>query len=502
MKTPTQSWLKSIRHLFSRRRDPLAVRPRAKARLAVECLEDRVAPATFTVSLTTDTGPTNSTVTPLGPGTAGDLRNAIFPADQTPGTANVIDLTGVSGTITLKAMLPPIFTTGAGSLTINGPGAGNLTISGNNSFRPFFITQGTVSINGLTIANGLAKGGDAGNGGAGQGGGGAGLGGGLLTDGTTGATTVTLTNVTFNNDKAIGGTGGKTIFGVGGGGGGGGAGGNGVDDRGGGGGFLGNGGSSLANAGNGGGGGGAGGGTGGFGGGGGGSGAAGGAFGGNGVGGSGGGGAGLGGALFQRGGTLHLVNTTFTGNSTTEGSGGPGAGRGLAKAGALCINAGATADWTGSLTFSGNSATDAGAVNNNPQDNANLFGTLLAQTTTAAANASAVFRTANQNVMLSATVTSNAGVVNTGTVTFKVFNGASQVGASVTSGTVTAGAASATYVLPGNTTTASSPYPSSPPITPGATLKAALTARTHSRSVRRPRPPRPSTRWRTPALPT
>jgi hypothetical protein len=57
--------------------------------------------------LTTDTGPTNSTTTPLGPGTAGDLRNAIYQADQTPGTQNVIDLTGVSGTITLSAICHP-----------------------------------------------------------------------------------------------------------------------------------------------------------------------------------------------------------------------------------------------------------------------------------------------------------------------------------------------------------------------------------------------------------
>jgi hypothetical protein len=54
-------------------------------------------------------------------------------------------------------MLPPIFTTGAGSLTIVGPGQNDLTISGQNKFRPFFIVQGTVGIANLTIANGLAS---------------------------------------------------------------------------------------------------------------------------------------------------------------------------------------------------------------------------------------------------------------------------------------------------------------------------------------------------------
>lgn len=56
------------------------------------------------------------------------------------------------------------------------------------------------------------------------------------------------------------------------------------------------------------------------------------------------------------------------------------------------------------------------------------------------------------NVLLSATVApSGPGTVNEGTVTFAVFNGATQIGTSVTSGTVAAGAASATYVLPANT---------------------------------------------------
>src|SRR5262249_20098691 len=71
-------------------------------------------PATFVVNLTTDTGLTDGLVTPLGPGTPGDLRNAIFQADQSPDADNVIDLRGVSGTINLSAMLPPVFTTGDG----------------------------------------------------------------------------------------------------------------------------------------------------------------------------------------------------------------------------------------------------------------------------------------------------------------------------------------------------------------------------------------------------
>lgn len=203
-------------NFFRSRRSPRRVPAAPSFRPKLEMLDDRITPATFKVTLTTDTGLTDSLVTPLGPGTVGDLRNAIFQADQTPGTQNVIDLTGVSGTITLSAMLPPIFTTGSGSLLIVGSGTSNLTISGNGAVRPFFITSGTVGIANLTITKGLAQGGNGVDGG----GGGAGLGGGLLIDGTLGATNVTLTNVAFTGNQAVGGNGGTAGAFVGGGGGG------------------------------------------------------------------------------------------------------------------------------------------------------------------------------------------------------------------------------------------------------------------------------------------
>src|SRR5262245_38940102 len=40
------------------------------------------------------------------------------------------------------------------NLTISGPGANLLTVSGNQLYRVFRITGGTVAISGLTIANG------------------------------------------------------------------------------------------------------------------------------------------------------------------------------------------------------------------------------------------------------------------------------------------------------------------------------------------------------------
>ena len=183
-----------------------------EGRAVIEGLEDRIVFSTFVVSLMTDTGALDHSTTPLGGGDVGDLRNAIYQATQTPDQDHVIDLTGVTGTITLQAMLPPIFSTSGGSLKILGPGAANLTISGNDAVRNFFVLQGEIEISALTIADGLARGG---NGGATYlgyaGGGGAGMGGGLLIDGTVGPTEVTLKDVVFSGNAAVGGSG-RTSF--------------------------------------------------------------------------------------------------------------------------------------------------------------------------------------------------------------------------------------------------------------------------------------------------
>ena len=72
-------------------------------------------------------------------------------------------------------------------------------------------------------------------------------------------------------------------------------------------------------------------------------------------------------------------------------------------------------------------------------------------TTTAVAEATTTFSTSGQTVTLHAAVSSMAGTVNEGTVTFTVLQGATVIGAAVTSGTVSGGAASADYALPPGT---------------------------------------------------
>ena len=79
--------------------------PRPSRRLTLEALEGRLAPATFTVTTTKDSG-------------AGSLRAAILSANATPGPDAVAFNIAGGGvkTITLAGALPAV----TGKLTING----------------------------------------------------------------------------------------------------------------------------------------------------------------------------------------------------------------------------------------------------------------------------------------------------------------------------------------------------------------------------------------------
>jgi DNA-binding CsgD family transcriptional regulator len=280
-------------------------------------------------------------------------------------------------------------------VTIQGPGWDLLTVSGGKATRIFYIEGCTVRIAGLTLADGLAKGGDgaSGTGGAGGGGGAAGMGGGIFLN----RGSLILSGVVLSANRAVGGNGGNggSTLGPGEGGGGGGFGGDGAAGPGGGGamgdlrgsseergGYGGAGGDSVVAR--------VGGGDAGFGGGGGGgglgvtgSGTTGGLGGGHGFGGGaggtaggldadgaivarsgGGGGAAFGGAIFVRSGFLQVLDTSFIANSTSGGLGSAGSPNGPAKGGALflcaaelcCAGCDAAAVWSGSSHFRGNAA--------------------------------------------------------------------------------------------------------------------------------------------------
>ncbi len=146
--------------------------------------------------------------------TAGDLASAIQAANTWTGggpyTINFL----TSGTIQPTAqMVIGLALTNTSGLVINGNGV-TIDMSQANSGagdRAFFVANGTVAFNSLTIANGNAVGG---NGGGGAGGG-AGLGGALFIANSGWIpgipqlpTSVTLSGVQFSNNRAAGGAGG------------------------------------------------------------------------------------------------------------------------------------------------------------------------------------------------------------------------------------------------------------------------------------------------------
>ena len=97
---------------------------------------------TYTVNSTADTAGSSTTVT---------LRYAITQANANPGSTITFSSTLNGSTITLASTLPAI----TANMTIQGPGANLLTISGAGKYMDFQVTSGTVTISGLTIADGV-----------------------------------------------------------------------------------------------------------------------------------------------------------------------------------------------------------------------------------------------------------------------------------------------------------------------------------------------------------
>jgi hypothetical protein len=182
----------------------------------LEQLEDRLAPATYTVN--------PADVSNTGSGTTGGLVWAINQANAAGGS-NSIELASGS-TYKLTAVdnywygpdgLPAISST----MTIDGNGATierDPALGTSTPFRLFFVSggisglaAGTLTLNNMTLQNGLAKGGDA----TGGGGGGLGAGGAIFDQGT-----LNLNGVTLTGNVALGGSAAGQNLGNGGGGGG------------------------------------------------------------------------------------------------------------------------------------------------------------------------------------------------------------------------------------------------------------------------------------------
>jgi hypothetical protein len=87
------------------------------------------------------------TVLNLNNAGGGSLRNAISNSNS----GDIIDLTGLAGTITLTS--GQLDCSGK-NLTFNGPGAAILSISGNNTSRIFYVSNADIELDGLTLTNG------------------------------------------------------------------------------------------------------------------------------------------------------------------------------------------------------------------------------------------------------------------------------------------------------------------------------------------------------------
>jgi predicted outer membrane repeat protein len=156
---------------------------RPAVRLRVEPLEARETPAVFTVTNVNSTG-------------ANSLEWAIQGTNSSPGADEIVFLPGLftsPKTINLTQSLPEINPLGStpGDVTITGPGANLLTITrdpnAGGTFAMFRVTDGNVSISGLTIAGGAGNSNDY-SGGIRQRSG-----------------TLTLDNMVFANNKGVNG---------------------------------------------------------------------------------------------------------------------------------------------------------------------------------------------------------------------------------------------------------------------------------------------------------
>ncbi len=195
-----------------------------------------VGASSIQVTLCTDANPGNPPGQGVGTSSPYDLRGAIEAADQTSGALITFALSGCAtpNTIVLAGPLPPI----TANTIIDGGSYGDVIVSGANTYRAFWVSSGTVTLENLEIEDASAQGGAGGGTATGSGGGGgAGLGAGLFVAGGS----VEAIDDFFLDDTVKGGNGGSAFGGSGGGGGGGGlagAGGNQASFAGGGGGGL------------------------------------------------------------------------------------------------------------------------------------------------------------------------------------------------------------------------------------------------------------------------
>src|SRR6266700_7152272 len=121
--------------------------PAARFRPRLEVLEDRLAPAIFTITASTNPDPVAASIE-----NGAELNYKINEANQTPG-ANEIDLPAGTFLSLGWGNNQFSFETIGNDLTIKGAGQDRTFISGNNQqYQAFDVYNSNVTISGLTIA--------------------------------------------------------------------------------------------------------------------------------------------------------------------------------------------------------------------------------------------------------------------------------------------------------------------------------------------------------------
>jgi hypothetical protein len=133
---------------------PLLLAPAQSAAAATDTFYVHVTSDDFSGSFSNLNGTAaNCPANSAGGSASCSLRDAITAANADANPV-IVDMTAVSGAITLANPLPGIFQNAANTITVAGPGAAALTVSGANAYQVFQILKGSATFHDFTVANG------------------------------------------------------------------------------------------------------------------------------------------------------------------------------------------------------------------------------------------------------------------------------------------------------------------------------------------------------------
>ncbi|HEY1502261.1 MAG TPA: choice-of-anchor Q domain-containing protein, partial [Acidobacteriaceae bacterium] len=133
---------------------PLLLAPAQSAAAATDTFHVRVTSDDFSGSFSNLNGTAaNCPANDTADSASCSLRDAITVANADSNPV-IIDLSALSGTITLANPLPPVFPNTANTIAFAGPGAATLTVSGAHAYQVFQVLKGSATFHDFTIAYG------------------------------------------------------------------------------------------------------------------------------------------------------------------------------------------------------------------------------------------------------------------------------------------------------------------------------------------------------------